>query len=673
MQVKKIITTGTFVILATAVYSVQKLPNIEQFKDKTNMSSPDTSFVEGFDGDVSNWKMAKGAKIEKTAGRNGTSALFYERTNPKAYGMISHKLKLKPGSVYTASVWVRTLNLKSHTKNKNFGGMCIEYTKNSKWYGGTYPQNRVSSSEWRKLSFSFTAKKDADNAKIVLYMRKGFTGKIWFDDFKIESSGNTFASILMTRPSCQTIWDADANVTFQTVSVSNKIKIASSLSLLVNVDSKSRKITKLLKLKKDFSACGDFGKFKSGDVLFTVKLLDMKAKHILGQAVFKLNSRQKSTPPAGACFIDKYNRAVVDGKVFMPIGLYSGAIKENDMKKISDAGFNSLILYSSMYLKIGKNNDNLAGLNKSLDILNNYKLKLIFSLKDQYPWKSWARKKIGDVSGIDNVTTKVVTTLKNHPAILAWYMSDEETSSRIPELIKVRNMVNRLDPYHPTYSLTFRFEDIPFYARTGDIIGVDVYPIKNDSSSSMEKISKGMDAVNKTHKPVWFVPQAFNWGVYKAKNQKDFKQNFRFPTETEIRAMTFLPAICGAKGFIFYHYGDIMYRAEKLAPGSSKKEWTKLCRVVKELKELETFIMSIEKAPAVTVKNEKSNKVQARAFKNNHGELRVLVTGSGPGVNKALIIVKGKKQLKSKYGFCKSLGNGHYQFTGKNICADILY
>jgi hypothetical protein len=468
------------------------------------------------------------------------------------------------------------------------------------------------------------------------------------------------------------MWDGNGNITFQVVPVSKKIKNSSNLKLLVTVNSKSRSITKLLNLKKDFSAKENFGKFAPGQLSVKATLLDMKSKNILARSVFELNSKGTIEPPEGACFIDNYNRAIVDGKPFMPIGLYNGGINETDLKRISSAGFNCLILYSSMYLKIDKNDNSLPGIKKSLDLLNNYNLKLIFSLKDQYPWKSWARKQIDGAKGIDNVTAQVVKTLGKHPAILAWYMSDEEIRSRIPAMEKVRDLVNRLDPYHPTFSLTFRFEDFPFYARTGDIMGVDVYPVKDTSTHSMEKISKGMDAVDELHMPVWFVPQAFNWGVYKTKNAQTFKQNFRFPTEIEIRSMTLLPAIRGAKGFIFYHYGDIMSRAEKLSPGSSKKEWPKLCRVVKDLKELEPFIMSTEKAPVIKITGKGKN-VQARAFKNRQGEIRVIIAGLGPGACNAIFTVPGHSKLKSKYGLCKSLGSGRYEFTGKNICSDILY
>ena len=173
---------------------------------------------------------------------------------------------------------------------------------------------------------------------------------------------------------------------------------------------------------------------------------------------------------------------------------------------------------------------------------------------------------------------------------------------------------------------------------------------------------------------VWAVPQIFNWGCYdkRAKNdRKLYLSTYRDPTEKEMVAMSLLYAIMGAKGFVYYSYSTIEGVSAKAALPDYDRRWPEVCRVGALMVSLAPFLLADSAGPAVTV-NVESGKIMAKAFKDDKGNVRVLVAGIGPGASKATLTVSSSVPLKSKFGKCVSLGNSQYRFQGADICSDIL-
>ena len=75
-----------------------------------------------------------------------------------------------------------------------------------------------------------------------------------------------------------------------------------------------------------------------------------------------------------------------------------------------------------------------------------------------------------------------IKTFMNHPALLAWYISDEPNGYKIPpeSLEEIYHTVKETDPWHPV-SMVFMapFLSSKKYANALDIVMADPYPVPN--------------------------------------------------------------------------------------------------------------------------------------------------------------------------------------------------
>lgn len=664
-----------FSVFAEENAEIALIKAIKTFPPATEKS--EIVFATGFDTpEDAAQKLLPDYAVKAAEGRNGTSALFYERTDPNTYRLWSIPLKnLVPEKYYLINVWIRAEGIeKTEGAENNIAAICVEYSKDGKWAGGFYNDVRSIGTDWQLISLLIqTPSKEYSNIYLTFYLARKIIGKIWYDDVEVRVAGFTPA-ILLTQPDRLSFFGDQGNFSLRTES--RIPKHAQMLATISNAD-KSKDI--LLKQNEiDFS--GNIGTLKSGQVEITAKLADLETKTIVAEEKFLLNAYPQTTPPKNACILDEYNRAVVNGQPFMPLGVY-GYANEKNYQRLKDAGFNCLQLYNSLELK-GKTDhkDDTKNVLDGLDLIDQYGLKLIFSLKDQFAHRG-ARKKWGGAEGIDAVSELAVKTIKDHPALLAWYVSDEEPRKEVPLILGLRQLISRIDPWHPTWTLTYRYHELPYYGISGDIIGVDPYPISEKNiEQSIKNIKVAMKAGHSTGLPVWVVPQIFNWGIYKMKDQPENFAQSHFPTLEEMRAMALYAAMLGAKGFIFYSNFDICSHYNQVLPGSgiAEREWAKVVEMVKPVKELEPFILSTKKPLEITVESEPKDAVEVGALLDDQGNYRIIVIGTGGKAKGVFTLPKSltkqkNEPLRSTFGKTQSLGNGKYEFVTESVDSDILF
>lgn len=155
----------------------------------------------------------------------------------------------------------------------------------------------------------------------------------------------------------------------------------------------------------------------------------------------------------------------------------------------------------------------------------------------------------------------LIRRFKDHPGLGAWKGDDEPEWAKRPlaPLIRARQIVAEEDPHHPIviiHAPRGTVESLRRYNVTGDILGLDIYPIgyppgansllPNKAISMVGDYTRMMGEVAAGQQPVWMVLQIAWSGVIKP------GKTLRFPTFPEERFMTYQAIINGARGLLYF-------------------------------------------------------------------------------------------------------------------------
>lgn len=188
---------------------------------------------------------------------------------------------------------------------------------------------------------------------------------------------------------------------------------------------------------------------------------------------------------------------------------------------------------------------NISEVQKALDLCEKYDLKLIFSINDF-------------AAHLDPYISQV----KDHPALLGYYIEDEPNADRFSELSKIVKKIYSLDKKHITYINLYpnyanneqlKVRSYEQYVNTylkmvnPNILSFDHYPlvnniIRNGYYKNLETIKKNALLFNK---PFW----AFACSV--------IHFNYLKPTVAGIKFQQFSNLLYGAKGLQYYSYWGV--------------------------------------------------------------------------------------------------------------------
>ena len=149
--------------------------------------------------------------------------------------------------------------------------------------------------------------------------------------------------------------------------------------------------------------------------------------------------------------------------------------------------------------------------------------------------------------------TECVNMWKDHPAMLAWYLSDEpDCNNTSPEALEeVYQLVKGLDPYHPCIVLC-RYAGTHHLVRNcADIFMPDPYihpRLDGQFDVPLTSFRDYFGAIEETGKAAWVTPQAFASGYG---NESALCE----PSFEHLRAMAYMSIVHEAKGVLYYAWG----------------------------------------------------------------------------------------------------------------------
>jgi hypothetical protein len=637
-----------------------------------------------FELDGQGWKLGDGYVIEQGGGRSSTRALFFERTDKEDKSFSYQEVKLEPGKKYRFSAWMRYVRPEGDLPGATLG---LEFYENGEFMKAAYAVGVISANDWTKVEKEAIVPDKATSARVVLQIRREQIGKAWFEDVELKLD-EPLIQLNLISPSISTITTAKGLVRFNVYCEDPDLrKRTDELTLRVEALAGGKSLKTLTSPIRKQRAEADLSGLPLGETVVKLTLIDPKNKQTLSEKTVPLTVVPADRPvPANSCLIDAQGRAIVNGKPYLPVGLYIDNFSKEQLDRIGASPFNCLMPYHVMVGRMNKGQKHsIETIRECLDFSHEKGLKIIFGTQWTHEGIRNAMTDWMGAKGETAVITKVVETFKDHPSLLAWYLCDELPVSMKDRLEKRRALVNRLDPYHPTYSVFYQLDDLPFYGGGQDVIGVDNYPVKFAENLHMKGVAKQMNAVDLTGLPTWVVPQAHNKGIFEAKDAEDAKR-FLDPTEDQMLSMSLYMAARGAKGFIFYA-GNLLAMTDEVfyAPNRNRiknapapqneadfaRRWAELSRVGAVLRGLESFLLADKPAPEVKLEVEKGE-VVAREFRDAEGNVRILIAGVGPGESQAVITTTAPMPLTSSNGKTVALGENKYRFTGNDICSDIL-
>ncbi len=414
---------------------------------------------------------------------------------------------------------------------------------------------------------------------------------------------------------------------------------------------------------------------------------------------------KKTAPPPGACIVDERGRCIVDGKPFLPVGVYCYRLDRENIRRLASGSFNTVAPYSLLSCDMDSGVDpnqpgppvktsSLETVRATLDECQRNGLKVSVPFAGAYWASSENDTERFGVSGYKAVIAKTVESFKRHPAVLTWYIADEpqlgagpiKTGKNTVETLNygdflrgIYRSVKAQDPWHPIWTVfigsSVLTRDYRPLIGISDVVAIDVYSIDAKDRHEMNAINLYADRMEsyfgtRQGVPLWAVPQLENPGAYyRVKSREEFLAHHHEPTGDEMLGMALMFAIHGAKGFLFYSYHDMF---GPLTAPDFPRRWPEAVKVAKTLNSLAPFLVSDVDGPAVEATFSRGIG-SAKGFADGEGKVRILISaGIVGGPQAATIKVKTAKALKAKYGRTARQADGSYLFLGKDICYDVL-
>lgn len=574
----------------------------DENSDKTVLKNPSFEVSDAQGGPQSWGGSRKYFQITTGEARTGNACLKWEG-NDQVYSLSSQKTKLKGGDCVEFSVWVKTENIKNGR-----AAICLEWSKKEGgWYGGSYASGiGGTQKKWTRIFARAVVPEDAASPSITCYVTKGGTGKAWFDDVEINAYIPPLFSAMTTDQYRQQSIGGPVQVCagFNRISKTTDYKTLKPKLELIDSQGKTTAQFKPNTVENDYLHFSfDSTKLPLGKYKLICSMINPNSQKI---ETVSCSFTRIDKFPDRVSYIDKHLRLIHNGKPFFPLGLYMGGAPAKDVELIGKSAFNCIMPYAP----ISRN---------ALDNLDAHGLKVIYSVKDNFPGLQSNTMKEGNER-----TEKTVRNMKDHPAILAWYINDELPLTMIDDLTARRDQMEELDPGRPTWVVLYQINEIRSYLPTFDVIGTDPYPIPAKPASTAADWARKTHQAAFGYRAVWEVPQIFDWGSYR--HTESEKKNSRPPTFEEMRGMSWMCIANGANGLIFYSFYDL-YKMDKTIANGGKA----LVRQPFEVRWNEVKTVAQEIADQFPILLADKDPLKINAAKNNDPETIFRLYGSEQG------------------------------------------
>jgi hypothetical protein len=274
---------------------------------------------------------------------------------------------------------------------------------------------------------------------------------------------------------------------------------------------------------------------------------------------------------------DPAGNTLVNGKPFFPIGIFTYALDRLIMPEVKKQNFNTVTLLT-------ENHDPTQ-----LDWVQKEGLMAICP-----PEPAWLR--VGT----------------NHPALLAWYLSDEpEGHGHTPASLREKYLaLKTLDPNHPVTLDHFMWEALDNYKAACDFTMTSVYPLLAKEPAPITHVGLFIDRARSLHNPNW--PHWPFIQIFGGENCENGK--WKQPEPAEVRCMVYNALVHRANGIFYFSYWP-----------KAPKTWASVGVLNRELQRLTPWLV----APGTELETKSSlPEIQVRAKSIENGKAGLVLVNS---------------------------------------------
>ena len=542
------------------------------------------AFERTSDGKAEEWSLTGCFHAGSNLGHNGNGGLVWEAAARQGKLHVARQVLkgVKAGDTVKMSALVKKDGFK--TDSTQGAVMSIEWhDKDDKWIKALYAVTRmVPDGEWTPIQATGIMPANAKSAVMMIYVSGDSVGKVSWDNVHVEKAMAAPVSFVTTsiyrNMASSGKADFHAAIAVPDSAVGKKI----SANFTWRDDCGESHCVPATRLTAD-EACIelDVGKMAKGTQTVTCALYADGER--LGLETVDFTRVEKI--PSRHVWIDEHGRCIADGRPFFPIGMYWNPdrrkIAKDDNTELdwfTNGPFNCVIHYEMMD-------------RRRLDYCQSLGLKTLNAIDNRI--RRCATGRFTEPYSRDEaqkLLNERIAAVKDHPALLGWYIGDEVDAGAIPHQRKLYQLVKAADEHHPIYGVQDRTYDLRPFANTMDVLGLDCYPVCQKPVSEVSKMMRdGQEAVFGTL-PTWGVPQAFDWAWYGPGREKIE----RFPSLAEMRSMNWQYIANGANGLFLFAFNCYFY---PLCKDDWRPRFALACEGAREVARLADVLLSVEPAP----------------------------------------------------------------------------
>jgi len=542
----------------------------------------------GFDSGVApkadGWSLGSEFKLEENCGLNGARGIHFKRDTPKQSEFATQYLDLRPGGVYKLSCYVKAKDLKGTARDgvKACALLMLSVSDANGAYLSEYCTTRVvdTKGEWVKLEGK-TGRMPPNAAKFALhpFVWHQATGEAWFDEINVEEVDLRPVVAVLTDAYRNLAWEGD--VTFRALLALDAKKLDGVRLNIVRADGDCGSVRVPIPAftATDASITLPVKDFPLGKLPVSVEVCEAASGKVLASE--DVMFERTASAPLRKCWIDRRNRMVVDGKPFFPLGCYVYNMDKVQLEAYAKGSFNCMMIYPYVGREV-------------FDRVHERGIRIIATLKDCFPGATHGPAKFTTYGDTDRGFLSRFYQVKDHPAVIAWYLNDESSVSEKDRLVRQYRFICDRDDQHPAWSLLCQHDLVRDYIGTCDVIGTDPYPVNK------APIARAADWTRETRAsflggPLWQVPQAFAWTWW---NSQMTSEEGYMPTKAEMRSMAWQCVANGANGIVYYCFGTMWsFMKDRKEFDAS---WKGLCEISDEIARQFPVLLADEDGPTVS-------------------------------------------------------------------------